>query len=138
MPQAARGPNRRTVLAGIGLSTIAAAIGIAPSAAAAPGLELRRSSFEALRGQRMTVADTDTVVILDAVEDLVGAPTGHELAFSLLFRPETGPALSQNTHTLVHGDHGATLFLVPVDRGAATRYQAVINQIHYLANGVAS
>jgi hypothetical protein len=66
---------------------------------------------------------------LDAIEDLRAGDAGDELAFSLLFRPLTGPEAEAGLHSVsTAGLDPVSLFLSPVDHGRALRLQAVVNQ----------
>lgn len=135
MSQSMTGLSRRTVLTATGLSLLVAGIGLAPIAAADSPV-FKRSDFATLLGRQLTVSQTATVLTLVAVEDIVGAPTGDERAFSLIFEPAAGPGVAQGIYTLVHDENGWELFLAPVGPAANTQYQVVVNQLSYTPTGV--
>jgi hypothetical protein len=69
-----------------------------------------------------------SAVRLDAIRDLPASSAGDDLAYSLLFRPLTGPEPAAGIRLLrAPGLDPVALFLAPVDHGAALRLQAVIN-----------
>ena len=90
---------------------------------------LVRSTFTPLAGEPLvaTGADARARVHLDEVADLVGAPAGSEDGFVLRFGSAT--PLADGIYTIAHPRFGTTeLYLGGVDRGAARRYEAVINR----------
>lgn len=139
MTSAMAGPSRRAVLGGLAAVALGVAIGVSPTAAAAGrSPAISRSTFAGSVGARLTVSGHGVrmVAVLDKIDDLIGAPTGHQAAFSITLRRLSGSAPAQETYTvrLPRGD--VPLFLVPVGADADRRYQAIINQIRYSTAGV--
>lgn len=91
-----------------------------------------RSTFAPTLGDDFTLTGPAGTVhaTLDEIGDLVGDPAGAERRFSLLFRAPSTVRSGDGVYTVANRRLGSrSLFLVPVDRGAAARlYQAVVIQ----------
>jgi hypothetical protein len=124
--------TRRAVLALAGGTVLTGLVGA--SAAGRTGgrsARLHRSRFVHLVGARfdLEAAGVRSAARLESVDDLVAGEVGDDLAYSLLFRPLTGPEPVSGIRLLrAPGLSRVPLFLEPVDRGSARRLQAVINQ----------
>jgi hypothetical protein len=126
--------NRRTFLGTAGL--LVAGTLVAPSRADAVRIQgqnkINRSTFRPLRSGTFTAQGVDATtgrfrLTLQKVQDIIGAPTGDEHAFSLQFHcPNPVP---DGIYRLSHGSmKPVTLFISGVDLPSAHRFAAVINQ----------
>ena len=74
------------------------------------------------------MANSQTRLTLVEIDDLIGAPTGAEGQFALLFHG-TGPGLASSLVSLTGQGPAVSLLVSPVDRGDVYEsYQAVVNR----------
>jgi hypothetical protein len=124
---------RRTVVLIGSASPVAMILGggwVAPAAAAARSA-YDRATWTPLVGSTFTMssATSSQPVVLAAVENVAGAPSGAAQRFSLVFRSASGPLVDQVVSLQRRGFAGASLFVSSVDRGiSAHHYQAVVNR----------
>ena len=92
--------------------------------------QLLPADFQALLGQRFTVAQNEGDLGLELVEVRPLPPHARRAEpFALLFRGPRQPVLEQRVHILAHAQLGAlALFLVPVAGSAeSVSYEAIFN-----------
>jgi hypothetical protein len=123
--------TRRTVLTAGGLAVAAGLLRAAPaSAATVPA----RATFESLVGTRVVVHTPagNVPAVVDAVNDVLGAPSGSPKAFSVLFRVSGAKNAPDGTYRISGSRLGnVTLFVANVNTGSAARLQAIVNTIAY-------
>jgi hypothetical protein len=127
-----RSLSRRSVLAVAGGTIVTLLPGpLAAASVKSRSAELKRSRFLRLVGFHcaLEAGGLRSTARLESVDDLRSGTAGDDLAFSLLFRPLTGPEPVAGIRIVrAPGLEPVELFLVPVDRGPALRLQAVVNR----------
>jgi hypothetical protein len=127
-----RSLSRRSIFAVAGATIVT----LLPGAHAAAdvkssSVQLTRSRFLSLVGLpfELEAGDVRSAVSLESIDDLTAGAIGDDLAFGLLFRPETGAEPVAGVQMLrAPGFHPVELFLTAVDRGVGLRLQAIVNR----------